>query len=118
MTRKLFDLATVRILTGMNVIAILAALTTSSAFGQSSAAATAYKNNCMSCHAADGRGSPVGKSLHAADFHAPQVNQESDAQLAEVIEKGKGNMPAFGSRLSKEEVDELVKYVRSLGKRK
>jgi len=56
--------------------------------------------------------------LHAADFHAPQVNQESDAQLAEVIEKGKGNMPAFGSRLREEEVDELVKYVRSLGKRK
>jgi len=101
----------------MNVIAILAALTTSSAFGQSSAA-TAYKNNCISCHAADGRGSPVGKSLHAADFHAPQVNQESAAQLAEVIEKGKGNMPAFGSRLSKEEVDELVKYVRNLGRRK
>jgi mono/diheme cytochrome c family protein len=116
--RKLFNRATVRILAGLNVIAILAASTTCSAFGQSGGAPSVFKTNCISCHAADGRGSAVGKSLHAVDFHSPQVQQQSDAQLADVIDKGRGNMPAFGSRLDKDQAAELVKYVRSLGKRK
>ena len=63
-------------------------------------------------------GSAVGKSLHAADFHSAQVQQQSDARLANVIAEGRGNMPAFGTRLSKGQVDALVKYVRTLGKAK
>lgn len=89
-------------------------------FGQSSgnAAAALYKTNCASCHGPDGRGSAVGKSLHAADFHSPQVQQQSDEQLAGVIAQGRGNMPPFGSRLSKDQIDGLVKYLRTLGKAK
>jgi mono/diheme cytochrome c family protein len=60
----------------------------------------------------------VGKSLHAADFHSPQVQQQSDEQLAAVIAQGRGNMPPFGSRLSKDQIDGLVKYIRTLGKAK
>ncbi|PYK89233.1 MAG: cytochrome C, partial [Verrucomicrobia bacterium] len=44
--------------------------------------------------------------------------QQSDAQLANVIAEGRGNMPAFGTRLSTGQVDALVKYVRTLGKAK
>jgi len=56
----------------------------------------------------------VGKSLHAADFHSPQVQQQSNAQLADVITHGQGNMPAFGNSLSIVQIDALVKYLRSL----
>ena len=77
-----------------------------------------HTDNASSCHGQDGRGSAVGKSLHAADFHSAQVQQQSDEQLANVIAEGRGNMPAFGTRLSKGQVDALVKYVRSLGKGK
>ena len=89
-------------------------------FGQSAdnSAASLYKTNCASCHGPDGRGSAVGKSLHAADFHSPQVQQQSDEQLAAVIAQGRGNMPPFGSRLSKDQIDGLVKYLRTLGKTK
>ena len=89
-------------------------------FGQpaNNSAATAYKTNCVSCHGQDGRGSPVGKSLHVADFHSAQVQQQSDAQLAGVIAEGRGNMPAFGSRLSKDQIDALVTYIRTLKKGK
>jgi mono/diheme cytochrome c family protein len=89
-------------------------------FGQpaNNSAAAAYKTNCVSCHGQDGRGSPVGKSLHVADFHSAQVQQQSDAQLAGVIAEGQGNMPAFGSRLSKDQIDALVKYIRTLEKGK
>jgi mono/diheme cytochrome c family protein len=88
------------------------------AFGQPAdgSAATVYKTNCVSCHGPDGRGSVVGKSLHAADFHSAQVQQQSDAQLATVISEGRGNMPAFGTRLSKDQIDALVKYIRTVGK--
>jgi cytochrome c6 len=89
-------------------------------FGQpaNNSAAAAYRTNCVSCHGQDGRGSPVGKSLHVADFHSAQVQQQSDAQLAGVIAEGRGNMPAFGSRLSKDQIDALVKYIRTLEKGK
>jgi mono/diheme cytochrome c family protein len=81
-------------------------------------AASIYKTNCVSCHGKDGRGTPVGKSLHAADFRSAKVQQQSDAQLAQVIAEGRGNMPAFGTRLSKDPIDALVKYIRTLGKAK
>ena len=89
-------------------------------FGQSAnnSAASTYKTNCVSCHGPDGRGSVVGKSLHAADFHSAQVQQQSDAQLADVVGQGRGNMPAFGTRLSKGQIDALVKYIRTLAKGK
>lgn len=80
--------------------------------------ADTYKANCVSCHAADGHGSTVGKSLHAADFHSAQVQQQSDAQLMDVIKNGRGNMPPFGSSLSQEQIAALVKYIRTFGKAK
>jgi cytochrome c6 len=84
----------------------------------SNSAASTYKSNCVSCHGPDGRGSVVGKSLHAADFHSAQVQQQSDGQLADVVAQGRGNMPAFGTRLSKDQIDALVKYIRTLAKGK
>ena len=88
-------------------------------FGRANnSAAAAYKTNCVSCHGQDGRGSPVGKSLRVADFHSAQVQQQSDAQVAGVIAEGRGNMPAFGTRLSKDQIDALVKYIRTLEKGK
>jgi mono/diheme cytochrome c family protein len=77
--------------------------------------AALFKTNCIACHGADGRGTPTGRSLKVADFHSPQVQQQSDTQLAGVIGGGRGNMPAFGDRLSKDQIDALVKYIRNLG---
>jgi cytochrome c6 len=84
-------------------------------FGQAanSSAADTYKANCVSCHAADGHGSAVGKSLHVADFHSPKVQQQSDSQLMDVIKNGRGNMPPFGESLSQAQLDALVKYIRT-----
>lgn len=81
--------------------------------GADSDAAATYRTNCASCHGADGRGSAVGKSLHAADLHSAQVQGQTDAQLADVITQGRGNMPAFGSSLSKDQIGALVKYIRT-----
>jgi mono/diheme cytochrome c family protein len=100
--------------------ALFLVTTVSLGFGQAAdnSAATLYKTNCVPCHAADGRGSPTGKSLQVADFHSAKVQQQSAAQLAAVISGGRGNMPPFGDRLSKDQIDALVKYIRHLGKTK
>jgi cytochrome c6 len=84
-------------------------------FGQAagSSGPDIYKAKCVTCHAADGRGSAVGKSLHAADLHSPQVQQQSDAQLMEVIKSGRGSMPPFGDSLNEAQIASLVKYIRT-----
>ena len=109
-----------KLLARMLVLAVFLGGAASVGFGEpaNNSAASTYKTNCVSCHGPDGRGSVVGKSLHAADFHSAQVQQQSDAQLADVVGQGRGNMPAFGTRLSKGQIDALVKYIRTLAKGK
>ena len=103
------------LMTAMVAFASFVGSTTLLGFGQeaNASAADTYKTNCVSCHGADGRGSPVGKSLHVPDLHSSQVQQKSDAQLSDVITQGHGNMPPFGGRLSNDQISALVKYVRT-----
>ena len=69
----------------------------------------------MTCHAKDGSGdTPVGKSLQSADLRSPEVQKKSDADLTESISEGKGNMPAFKTLLSADEIHSVLGYVRTL----
>ena len=78
-----------------------------------------YKTNCVLCHSADGSGdSPSGKALHAKDLRSDEVQKESDAELAEVITKGRGKMPAFGAKLKPDDVTKLVAYIRGMANKK
>ena len=82
-------------------------------------AAKVYKTNCALCHAADGSGETAsGKALNAKDLRSPEVQAKSDAELAEVIAKGTGKMPAFGQKLSADVIESLVAYIRALPKKK
>lgn len=77
-----------------------------------------FKAKCAMCHGADGSGgTPVGKSLKIRDLRLPEVQKQTNAELAQIITKGKGKMPGFESKLSKEQVEQLVAYVRELGKK-
>src|SRR5438093_1083245 len=71
-----------RLLARILAFAIFLGAAASLGFGQPAKNSTAstYKTNCVSCHGQDGRGSAVGKSLHTADFHSAQVQQQSDGQ--------------------------------------
>jgi len=75
-------------------------------------AAGTYKAKCAMCHGADGKGGKMG----TRDFASAEVKAETDAQLTEIITKGKGRMPAYGEKLKPEEIKGLVAYVRSLSK--
>lgn len=77
-----------------------------------------YKANCAVCHAADGSGnSPSGKALKSKDLRADEAQKKSDAELADFITKGQGKMPPFGKKLKPEQIQQLVSYVRQLGKK-
>ncbi len=80
--------------------------------------AKVYKTNCVLCHAADGSGnSSSGKALGAKDLASNEVQKKTDAELAEVIAKGKGKMPAFGAKLKPEDIKQLVAYIRAMPKK-
>lgn len=82
------------------------------------AAGTTYKSKCAMCHGADGKGqTPTGKSLKLKDLGSEEVQKMSDADMAELISKGKGKMPA-SKALTPDQVKGLVKFVRSFGKKK
>jgi mono/diheme cytochrome c family protein len=73
---------------------------------------------CVSCHGPDGSGSTaVGKAMGAKDLRSPEAKKLTDAEISTQINKGKGNMPPFGSSLKKEKVDDLIAYIRELGKK-
>jgi cytochrome c6 len=84
---------------------------------QADAEAT-YKAKCAGCHGADGTGSTAaGKAMKLRDFHAPEVQKETDAELTEIIANGKSKMPKYADKLKDSEIKELVAYVRALGKK-
>ncbi len=76
-------------------------------------AAATYKAKCAMCHGPDGKGGKMG----TRDFASAEVKAESDAQLTEIITKGKPpKMPAYGEKLKDTEIKDLVAYIRGLGK--
>lgn len=83
-----------------------------------SAGETLFKTKCAACHGPDGKGEvPIGKKLGARDLSSTEVQGQSDAQLTEVVTKGKNKMPAYDGKLTKEQITQLVAYIRELGKR-
>lgn len=76
-----------------------------------------YKAKCAVCHAADGSGNtPAGKKMEVQDFKAPDVAKLSDQVLFDITKKGKGKMPAYDGKLTDAQINDLVKYIRDLGK--
>ena len=83
-----------------------------------SAGGPLFKAKCAACHGADGKGEvPVGKKLGARDLSSAEVQGQSDAQLADVVTKGKNKMPKYDGKLTKDQIGELVAYIRELGKK-
>jgi cytochrome c6 len=108
-------LAAVR-LVGACVFVMTVAASASAA--DSKVAASTFAQRCAECHAADGSGATtMGKSAHIPDLRSPQVQNQSDADLKNLVTHGKGVMPAFGTSLSNDEIDGVVSYVRGLAKK-
>jgi mono/diheme cytochrome c family protein len=74
-----------------------------------------FKQKCAMCHGENGAGKGKVPALSAAE-----VQQKPDADFKAAIEKGvktdKGAMIAYGGKLTPEQIDGLVAYIRSLKK--
>ncbi len=105
-----------------NIIAIFVLLMitlTGSALAQNPPAKDLFASKCAMCHGADGSAqSTMAKNLKIRDFHSAEVQKQSDSDLKTVITKGQGKMPAFGGKLTGEQIDQLVGYIREIGKQK
>ena len=81
-------------------------------------AAELFAKNCASCHGKDGRSKTFKAKLnHARNISDPEWQERvSDERIFNTIMNGKGKMPEYGKKLSEQEIDALVTYVRSLKK--
>jgi len=80
-----------------------------------------YSRLCVSCHGRDGMSqTKKGKFSHARDFtDAKWQDDVSDERLFNSIMNGRnvrGNMPAFSDKVSEQEADALVGFVRRFRK--
>ena len=99
--------------------AILCCLLLPSATQAESDSAKLYQTNCALCHGADGSGDTApGKAFHAKDLRSDEVQKQTDAELTEVITKGRNKMPAFGAKIKADDIKKLVAYLRGLPKKK
>jgi len=58
----------------------------------------------------------LGRNMKLRSLASAEVQQQSDDDLARITGKGKGKMPAYDRKLSKAQIDDVVKYIRSLKK--
>jgi mono/diheme cytochrome c family protein len=70
------------------------------------------------CHGADGAAkTTMGEKLKIPDLHSADIQKKSDADLKAIITKGKDKMPGYETKLSKEQIDKLVVFIRDLAKK-
>jgi cytochrome c6 len=74
-----------------------------------------YKAKCAMCHGADGKGdTSMGKMMKIRDLSSADVQSQSDADLNNIITNGKGKMPKYDGKLTADQINGLVKYIRTL----
>jgi mono/diheme cytochrome c family protein len=79
--------------------------------------AAIYKSKCERCHGEDGKSHTFeGKMTHAAVFSDPEIVKMPDADLTAVVKGGKKKMPAFGKKLTDDQIASVLAYVHTLQK--
>ncbi len=71
---------------------------------------------CGVCHSADTDEKKMGPSLKGLYKKAKMANGQkpSDATVLEIVNKGKGDMPAFADVLSGDEKEDLLAFLKTL----
>ncbi len=76
-----------------------------------------FTTKCALCHGPDGTGkTSIGKTLKIPDFHSPDIKKLADSDLKTVVTNGKNKMPSFKGKLTDAQIDQVISYVRELGK--
>jgi mono/diheme cytochrome c family protein len=77
-----------------------------------------FEKNCAKCHGEDGQAKTFrGKFTHARNLTTADFQSDtSDEQIADAIRTGPKAMPSFEKKLTADEINALVQYVRTLKK--
>jgi cbb3-type cytochrome c oxidase subunit III len=77
---------------------------------------TVYANNCARCHGGDGAGqTTMGQMTEAPNLtDAGWQRGKSSSRMAASVTNGRGQMPAFKKKLSRQEIAAAVAYIRTL----
>jgi mono/diheme cytochrome c family protein len=93
------------------------------ASAQGAPAKETWDHSCAKCHGAEGKGDTrIGEKLGVKNYTDPAVQAKfTDEQAFKDIKNGvevdgRKKMPAFGDKLSDEEIHDLVKHIRSFKK--
>jgi mono/diheme cytochrome c family protein len=76
-----------------------------------------YKKNCNLCHFPDKADKKLGPGLKDLfrNKELPQSHKPvTEVAVREQVEKGSKAMPGFGKKLSAEEIDNLMAYLKTL----
>ena len=77
-----------------------------------------FERICAKCHGADGsKTTSVGNAVKAKDLRSPAVQERTDAEIYTQIADGTTNMPPFAGTYRKDQINDLVAYVRELAKK-
>ena len=69
-----------------------------------------YTSQCASCHGAQGGG---GRGNQLTEGMVLNAFPDPAAEVAQIV-NGKGQMPAFGKRLTEEQIANVVRYTREV----
>lgn len=75
--------------------------------GSPSAGAAIFKKDCAGCHGA-------GSTQAFAPSLAGYLIKNGEPKTRRIIREGTGNMPPFGHRLERRELDDLMAYLSNL----
>lgn len=76
-----------------------------------------FKQKCSKCHGQDGAGNNYGQIIGATNLTDPEWQQRvDDKRLVNSITHGRTQMPAFREKLTEDQINSLVTYVRTLRK--
>jgi cytochrome c6 len=75
-----------------------------------------YEARCVRCHGSDGAGrTRLAEVVEPPDMTDPAwQRQRSNARMIASVTNGRGQMPAFKKKLSRQEIADAVAYVRTL----
>ncbi|HEY1264803.1 MAG TPA: cytochrome c [Terriglobales bacterium] len=100
-----------------SMVVLAISILVSTASWAADAGADVFKTKCASCHGQTGAGdTTVGKNMKVKDLASAEVQKQGDAELTTVIAKGKKPMPGYEGKLTDQQIQDLVKFVRSLKK--
>ncbi len=98
-------------------LAVFAIAVMSPTFLLAESGADVFKAKCAMCHGATGAGdTAMGKTLKLRALGSAEVQAQSDADLNKIITDGKGKMPKYDGKLTKDQISDVVKFIRTLKK--